>query len=57
MDILKMVEQLDKLIADGLNILLHESEWHANFERAQRARVLTNRLESAVERIALPGSV
>ncbi|MFE3720745.1 hypothetical protein [Streptomyces cyaneofuscatus] len=56
MDILKMVEQLDKLIADGLNIL-HESEWHVNFERAQRARVLTNRLESAVERVALPGSV
>ncbi|MDX2404916.1 hypothetical protein NJO91_17570 [Streptomyces microflavus] len=56
MDILKMLEQLDKLIADGLSIL-HESEWHVNFARAQHARVLTNRLEAAVERVALPGSV
>ncbi|MFE7456247.1 hypothetical protein [Streptomyces sp. NPDC057554] len=56
MDILKMAEQFDNLITDGLNIL-HESEWHTNFERVQRARVLTNRLESAAERIALPGSI
>ncbi|MFI5888104.1 hypothetical protein [Streptomyces sp. NPDC051554] len=55
-DIEKMVEQLDGLIVEALEVSKNTG-WTHRVPEATRGRVLANRLESAIERISVPGSV
>ncbi|MFJ2008840.1 hypothetical protein ACIQJ8_04905 [Streptomyces globisporus] len=54
-DISKLANQLDLLIKEASQITLRD-DWTYRASEAARGRILSNRLEAAIERIALPGS-
>lgn len=55
-DIEKMAEQLDQLVGEYAS-LVQKSQWEDASDLPSESRVLMNRLESAIERITVPGSV
>jgi hypothetical protein len=54
-DIEKMVKQLDALLPE-CDYLLSNDKWQMQDSEEKQARVFCSRLESMIERIALPGS-